>query len=377
MPRTVTLLLAGDVMTGRGLDQALPHPGDPTLYEAHVRSAEAYLRLAERAGGPIPWPVPFAYPWGEALVERARIRPDLVLANLETAITARGVPAPKGINYRMHPANLPCLAAFGADCWSLANNHILDWGEAGLRDTLGHLDRAALGHAGAGRTAAAAAAPFVKPLPAGGRILVFAFALPSSGVPLSWAAGTERPGVVVLPDLSDASLFAVAHRVGAERRPGDLVVASVHWGSNWGYRVDPAEHRFARGLIELAGVDLVHGHSSHHPRPLELYKGRLVLYGCGDLLNDYEGIGGREEYRPEIVALYAVSLETDSGRLASLEIVPFRLARFSLTRAGAEEAGWLAAILTREGGSEGAALAAGPDGRVRLAAAPGRAPIIG
>ena len=75
------------------------------------------------------------------------------------------------------------------------------------------------------------------------------------------------------------------------------MVASVHWGSNWGYDIPREQTVFAHRLIDEAGVDIIHGHSSHHVRAIEVYKDRLILYGCGDFLNDYEGISGYEEFR--------------------------------------------------------------------------------
>src|SRR5271167_223067 len=59
----LTLFLCGDVMTGRGVDQVLPHPGDPELRERYAADARAYVRLAERAHGRIPRPAGFAWPW--------------------------------------------------------------------------------------------------------------------------------------------------------------------------------------------------------------------------------------------------------------------------------------------------------------------------
>ena len=117
--RTLTLALCGDVMTGRGLDQLLPHPSDPTLHEAYLRSALQYVELAERANGPIQRPVGFAYPWGDALAELERARPDAWIANLETSVTTSDERAQKGIHYRMHPKNVACLTAATstAACW--------------------------------------------------------------------------------------------------------------------------------------------------------------------------------------------------------------------------------------------------------------------
>ena len=147
-----TLFLCGDVMTGRGIDHVLPHPGDPVLHEGYATSARDYVALAERANGPISRPVAFAYVWGDALAEWARVAPDLRIVNLETAVTTRDDwQLGKGIHYRMHPANMPCLTAAGIDCCVLANNHVLDWGEAGLAETLESLRRSGLEYAGAGR----------------------------------------------------------------------------------------------------------------------------------------------------------------------------------------------------------------------------------
>ena len=88
----------------------------------------------------------------------------------------------------------------------------------------------------------------------------------------------------------------VADAVGRQR-PDDLIIVSVHWGSNWGYDVPEEQRRFAHALIDKAGVSVVHGHSSHHPKAIEVYRDRLILYGCGDFLNDYEGIKGYEELK--------------------------------------------------------------------------------
>src|SRR5512145_2882467 len=117
----VTLFLCGDVMTGRGVDQILPHPSKPRLFEPYVTSAVTYVELAERAVGPIPRPVGFDYVWGDALAELRRVRPDARIVNLETSVTRSNEAWPdKGIHYRMHPANVPCLTAAGIDCCALA-----------------------------------------------------------------------------------------------------------------------------------------------------------------------------------------------------------------------------------------------------------------
>src|SRR3989337_2937600 len=83
----INIFMCGDVMTGRGIDQIMPHPGDPALHEPSTAVATDYLALAEMANGPIPRGVPFGYVWGDAREELDQVAPDLRIVNLETAIT--------------------------------------------------------------------------------------------------------------------------------------------------------------------------------------------------------------------------------------------------------------------------------------------------
>ncbi len=365
--RNMSLFLCGDVMTGRGIDQILPHPGDPVLHEGYATSALDYVALAERANGQIPRPAEFAYVWGDALAAWARIASDLRVINLETAVTTRDDwQRGKGIHYRMHPANVPCLAAAGIDCCVLVNNHVLDWGYAGLAETLDTLRRAGLHVAGAGRDQAEAAAPAVLPVAGKGRVLVFAYGTQSSGIPPDWAAAAGLPGVNLLANLSPTTLQQVAAQVQAIKQPADVVVASIHWGGNWGYGVPAAHQRFARGLIDQCGVDVVHGHSSHHPLGIEVYRGRPILYGCGDFLNDYEGIAGYEAYRGDLSLMYFLEVDPASGTLSRLRMVPMQMRRFRLNRASAADSRWLRAVLDREGQALGSRVEAGPEGSLAL-----------
>jgi poly-gamma-glutamate synthesis protein (capsule biosynthesis protein) len=305
---TVTLFLCGDVMTGRGVDQILRSPVDPAIREPVVQSALDYVALAERASGPIPRQAAPEYVWGEAPGEIDRERPDVRLINLETAVTTSARRAPKGINYRMSPANASCLRAARIDCCVLANNHVLDWGAAGLEETLRVLHAAGIRTAGAGR-------------------------------------------------------------ILALRRAGDLVVVSIHWGGNRGYEVSREERAFAHRLIDRGAADLVHGHSSHHPGPVEIRRERAILYRCGDLLNDYEGISGYEGYRPELALLYFATLDAVTGALRALRLAPVRIRRFRLERADGADAEWLAATLDRESRGFGTRIELGPDGRLHVHAA--------
>jgi poly-gamma-glutamate synthesis protein (capsule biosynthesis protein) len=344
---TVRIFLCGDVMAGRGVDQLMACPSDPELREEHVSSAQTYLQLAERANGPIPRPVAPAYVWGDALDEWRRMAPDVRLVNLETAVTRGDDFVPKSINYRMTPENAGCLAAAGVDVCTLANNHVLDFGPAGLGDTLAALRRLGIAATGAGRTLAEASAPAVVPI-AGrqARVIVLGAAFEDSGTPAAWGAGTHSPGVhLVEPTKQEAA--RLAELIAAVRQPGDIGIVSLHLGSNWGSHVPPAHRRFARTLVDTGEVSIVHGHSSHHPRPLEIYRDRLILYGCGDVLNDYEGIAGYERFRGDLVLLYFADVDTD-GALRELTLTPLQIRNMRLNRPCAADARWLRDRLSEE-----------------------------
>ena len=344
----VTIFLCGDVMTGRGIDQVLPFPSDPQLHEPYVRDARRYVEIAEELNGPISKPVDFSYIWGDALEELRRA--DVRIINLETSITtSNDYERGKGINYRMHPKNIPCISVANIDCCVLANNHVMDWGYPGLAETLKALGNAGIETAGAGNNLAEAQSPAILQVSGKGRVLVFAFGLESSGIPRNWAAKYNRSGVNLLRDLSTKSVKRIHRHVSAVKQPGDVVVASIHWGGNWGYSISDEQRQFARQLVDSAQVDVIHGHSSHHVKGFEVYKNKLIIYGCGDFLNDYEGIQGYEHYRADLALMYFVRVMPATGELVNLEMVPMQVKRFRSNRASAEDVLWLRQLLNREG----------------------------
>lgn len=360
------LALAGDVMLGRGIDQILPHPGDPTLHERYVTDARRYVEFAEQRNGPIPSPVAPAWPWGACLAALERAAPDVRIVNLETSVTRSDrFAAGKAVHYRMSPDNLDGLTAARPDVCTLANNHLLDLGREGLTETLDVLSAAGLASAGAGRDLEAAWRPAAVPVAGGGRVLVFSMGAPSSGIPPSWSATGDRSGVAALREPLADQAPMVLDRIRRWRREGDRVVASVHWGSNWGYEIDDDQVGFAHALID-GGVDVVHGHSSHHPRPIELHRHRPILYGCGDLINDYEGIAGHETYRADLRLLYLVDLDRRTGALAGLRMVPFQAHRLRLRSASPADTEWLCSVLAGTSHTSGQRIVREPDGHLAL-----------
>ena len=283
-----------------------------------------------------------------ALNELNRMQPEARIINLETSITRSEDYAPKGINYRMSPENAGCLVAAGIDCCALANNHILDWGRRGLLDTLSTLDQLRIKTAGAGRNLDQAKAPAVLDIAGKCRVLIFSLASVTSGISHSWAAGPESPGVNILTNLSETMANRIAEEISRTRKPHDIIIVSLHWGRNWGYEIAEEQRHFARALIDLADVSIIHGHSSHHAKAIEVYRNRLILYGCGDFLNDYEGIAGYDEYRDDLILMYFADVDLATRDLAALVLVPLQIRQFRLVHPLGQDTEWLQETLDYE-----------------------------
>jgi len=348
-------------MTGRGIDQIFPHSVDPKLYESYVKDARQYRDLAEHKNGRIPYPVFFQYIWGDALAVWREMSPVVKIINLETCLTVHDQPwMGKGINYRMHPNNIKILTVAGIDVCSLSNNHIMDWERHGLDETIKTLQGADIIFTGAGKNQEEAENPGIIPFDPY-RIIVLSYGLESSGIPPSWAAQKQLSGINLLPAKLSTAVDLIKEQVNRIKQKNDIIVFSVHWGENWGYDI-PLEHsELAHQLIDLAGVDIILGHSVHHPVGFDVYQGKLILYGAGDFINDYEGIGGYEEYRGDLSLMYFPEVNPMSGALISMKIVPMEVKNFRLNHCSRSDALWLSEMLNREGKQLGTGVKCNPD----------------
>lgn len=246
------LLLVGDVMLGRLVNQVLRH-------------------------------VPAGYPWGDTLAIFAGA--DLRICNLECVISDRGAPwmrTPKVFHFRSDSKNVAVLKVAGIDAVALANNHTLDYEVEALLDTLGILTGAGIARAGAGADLAEASRPATCAA-AGVTVGLVAF---TDNEP-DWEATATRPGLLYVPvDLEDPRAQRLVAVVEEAKRGVDLLVVSAHWGPNWGYCPPSAHGPFARRLVD-AGADVVFGHSGHVFRGVERYHGRPIVYCAGDFVDDY------------------------------------------------------------------------------------------
>ncbi len=234
---TVTLGFAGDVH-----------------FEYHLRG---YLDGRPRPFGPI---------------TDALEAPDLMMLNLETALTNRGAPEPKQFNFRAPPRALNALRDAGVDVVSLANNHAADYGEQGVRDTLAAVAGRGLPAVGFGKDLRAALTPFRTEI-RGTDIAVFGISNRQEETARFWSAGPGRPGIV-----SSRHIPRLAAAVRAAKQTADVVVVYAHWGLELATCPNPRQFTMLRALRQ-AGVDVLVGSHAH------------VLQGAGWQGDTYVGFG--------------------------------------------------------------------------------------
>jgi poly-gamma-glutamate capsule biosynthesis protein CapA/YwtB (metallophosphatase superfamily) len=251
--------------------------------------------------------------WGDTLDLLAGA--DWRACNLECVLTGRIEPAFPGktFHFRSDPDNVAALEAAGIDAVSLANNHVLDFGPRALVEMLEMLDRRGIGHAGAGAHLAEARRPAVTDV-GGVRVGLLAASDNEPG----WAATDARPGIFHLPTdpaspgVREQLLPAVRDAAGRV----DLLVVSLHWGSNWGFR-PPVGHRSLADTLIACGADVVFGHSAHVFRGIEVRRGRPIIYGAGDFVDDY-AVHPVERNDQSLVVL----VETEGRRVVRLRLRP-------------------------------------------------------
>lgn len=237
----------------------------------------------------------------------------LVAANLECAVTAEEDKDEKEFNFKLSPFNVAALKNAGFDFVSLANNHSLDYREAGLAETRRVLHAAGIACAGAGRAEEAAAPAILER--AGLKLAFLSYADHYD----RWAASEHRPGINYI-DPEDFSEEAVAAQLASAREAGaEITVVFIHWGPNWRWHPSAAIRRLGRAFIDC-GADIVFGHSSHHIQGIEVYRQRPIVYGAGGFIDDYRLDEG---FRNDLGFLYCCHIS--DGVPAELEMVPTRI----------------------------------------------------
>ncbi len=285
-PEEVTVGLAGDTMLGRLVNEAIGEKG-------------------------------YLYPWGDMLpILRST---HLNLVNLETTLTHGTKKTPKTFNFKASPDRVKSLQEARIKVCNLANNHILDFGLEGMRETIGALDQADIAHVGAGLSSIEAREPLILEL-SGIRLGILGC---TDNEPL-WEAGSSQPGTYFVSVYEPADLESRVRELDSKV---DLLILSIHWGPNM--RSEPPQSfvRFAHRLIE-AGVDVFHGHGAHIPQGIEVYQRGIIFYDNGDFVDDYR-------VTPELrndQSFFAL-VRADIRGIRSVQLIPTLISNMQVNRA--------------------------------------------
>lgn len=249
---------------------------------------------------------------------------DMNLVNLEVALTKSSHKVPKVFNFKADPAKVQTLIEASIDVVNLANNHVLDYSQEGLLDTLAILDRAGIKHVGAGKNIEEASAPAILTIK-GIKIGV----LGCTDNEPTWLATQTKPGVRYLEIERIQPLKEEIQRL---RSKVDLLILSIHWGPNMKEKPSPQFIQFAHEAVDH-GVDIIHGHSAHIFQGVEIYKGKLILYDTGDFVDDY---AVDPILRNDNSFLFLV--EANQRGIKSLKLIPVVIHDFQVNQAKGKHA---------------------------------------
>lgn len=279
----ITIGLGGDLMIGRLVSEHLIH-NDPT------------------------------YVWGN--LHQVLKTTDINLVNLETTLTHSKKIRSKVFNFKSEPKNVAVLTQGPIHVVNLANNHILDFSEEGLSETIDTLDLSHIMHVGAGNNLISAQTGVIlkkKGIKVG--------ILGCTDNEPSWKATASHPGTYFV-EVGD--LEALQHSITSLRQEVDLLILSIHWGPNMQRRPSSDFQAFAHQLIDQ-GVDILHGHSAHVFQGVEVYRNRLILYDTGDLVDDY---AVDPELRNDHSFFFII--KANKKGLISLKMIPIHIANFQV-----------------------------------------------
>jgi len=202
---------------------------------------------------------------------------DLSFANLETAVLPGRVVHTGEMMFRSDPESVQSMAEAGFDLVSLANNHTPNYGQNGLKKTFVYLEQSGLDYMGAGQDLTSAYQAFVTEV--NGIKLAFLAYNDSDVVPDSYEAGQSWAGTAIM------DIDQIKSDIGKVRKQVDLVIVSMHSGTEYIYTANKRQTEFAHAAIDN-GADLVIGHHPHVVQEMEIYKDKYIFYSLGNYIFD-------------------------------------------------------------------------------------------
>ncbi len=235
---------------------------------------------------------------------------DLSVVNLENPLTLRGIPAEKQFNFRARPEYTKVLKAGGVDIVNLANNHIYDYSQQGLFDTIHFLEQAGIRHIGAGRDRDSAREPVLVRIK-GVRIAFLGYygLRPHSG---SHPATADSAGTAL------RYLPYIKEDIHAIRDSADVVVINFHWGIEKEHKPEDDQIYFAHKTIQY-GADLIVGHHPHVLQGIEKYRDGLIVYSLGNFI-----FGGNSR-KHEKTAILQIQIDSSSKRIITHQMLPVQV----------------------------------------------------
>lgn len=259
--------------------------------------------------------------WGTMLSELQRH--DIIIANLETALTTSNQTVPKVFNFKSSPSHVSVLKKAHIDLVTLANNHVLDFGMQGLEDTLHALQKANIAYVGAGMNTDQARKPFIFTLK-GTRFAL----LGATDNESTWKAEGDKPGTNYI-SIGDTQFL---DDIRAVRPFVDILIVTLHWGPNMREHPSQAFIDYAHAMVD-AGADIIAGHSAHILQGIELYRNALIIYDMGDFIDDY---AIDSQLRNDLSALFSITIR--NNRITKLDIIPARIEHMTVNKADNHDA---------------------------------------
>jgi len=245
---------------------------------------------------------------------------DVVFGNLECPLTSsqKGLSKNGKIVLKAAPESVTALTSAGFNLMSLSNNHIMDYYETGLFDTMELLDQNGIIYAGAGRNIDQARELAVIEKN-GLKIGLLAYTdmaeIVFAGDPyLSFAAGPEKSGVAPI------KYEMIKEDIEKARDKVDLLAVSLHWGIEDSFKVTAEQVEFAHNLID-DGADIILGHHPHQFQGIEIYNGKPIIYSMGNILFD--------QNESENMESFIVDMKYKGTELTEFTATPVRIIKKS------------------------------------------------